>query len=49
MIVRWMAVGFAVWIAILLAFRFVGEWALHLATVAGLGLLAPGSNRHGAS
>ena len=27
MIVRWMAVGFAVWIAILLAFRFVGEWA----------------------
>lgn len=27
MIVRWMAVGFALWIAILLAFRFVGEWA----------------------
>lgn len=29
MIVRWMAVGFALWIAILLAFRFVGEWAFH--------------------
>jgi len=29
MIVRWMAVGFALWIAIALAFRFVGEWAFH--------------------
>lgn len=29
MIVRWMAVGFALWLAILLAFRFVGEWAFH--------------------
>jgi hypothetical protein len=29
MIVRWMAVGFALWIAIAFAFRFVGEMAFH--------------------
>lgn len=29
MIVRWMAVGFALWIAIALAFRFTGEVAFH--------------------
>lgn len=29
MIVRWMAVGFALWIAIALAFRFAGELAFH--------------------
>lgn len=29
MIVRWMAIGFALWIAIALAFRFVGGLAFH--------------------
>lgn len=29
MIVRWMAVGFALWVAIAFAFRFVGELAFH--------------------
>lgn len=29
MIVRWMAIGFVIWIAIAVAFRFVGEMAFH--------------------
>jgi hypothetical protein len=41
MIVRWMAVGFAFWIAIAAAFRFAGEMFLQPGLVAWLFMILP--------
>ncbi|OQW58132.1 MAG: hypothetical protein A4S17_12025 [Proteobacteria bacterium HN_bin10] len=41
MIVRWMAVGFAFWIAIAAAFRFAGEMVMQPGLVAWLFMILP--------